>query len=40
MIVGWGIFFEIALIWMSLDFDVDPDVCRHVVSLGHNELIN
>ena len=62
VIDGWGIFCEIALMWMSLDFtddqstlvqvmawcrqattitwaNVDPDLCHHMVSLGHNELI-
>ena len=39
---GWGISFEIALLWMSLDIvgaNVDPDLCSHMASLGKNELI-
>ena len=42
----WGISCEIALIWMSLDrqqaitwANVDPDLCRHMASLGHNEVM-
>ena len=47
LIDSWGISCEIALIRMSLDFtvrqqaitwaNVDPDLCRHMVSLGQNE---
>ena len=45
VIDSWGISCEIAQIWMSLDFtdaitwaNVDPDLCRHMASLGHNEF--
>ena len=37
VIDGWGISCEIVLIWMSLDL---TDLCRHMVSLGHNELMS
>ena len=52
VIYGWCIFCEIAIRWMKLDLtddkstlvqvwaNVDPDLCRHVASLGHNELIS
>ena len=33
--VGLGALKQQAMIWTN----VDPDLCRHVVSLGHNELI-
>ena len=43
---GWGISCEIALRWLSLDLTDDkstliqvPDLCRHILSPGHNELI-
>ena len=49
MIDGWGFSCEIALIWMSLLgavrqqaitwANVDPDLCRHMASLGPNELM-
>ena len=49
VIDGRGISCEIALIWMSLGFtddqstlvqgNVDPDLCRHMASLGQNTFL-